>query len=85
MKYLLIGIISCLMLLPVQASAVTQGQDIATTIKLRGYECGGRSVSNIREREDGRGGKVITATCPNGKRYRIKITASGRVTVRPLN
>lgn len=83
MRYFVI--LAFAMLLPLSAQAVTQAEDIATTINLRGYECGGRSVSNISEREDGAGGKIITATCPNGKRYRIDISASGRVAVTPLN
>ncbi len=68
-----------------QAMAVTDAQDIATTIILRGYPCGGRSVSNISETRDGKGNRTIRATCPNGKRYQINVTSDGRVTVRPLN
>lgn len=85
MKYLLNSTLAFLLLIPATVSAVTQAEDIATTIKLRGYECGGRTVSNINEREDGSGGRVITATCPNGKRYRVEISAAGRVSVSPLN
>lgn len=80
--YILVG--AFFMALPLPAMAVTDAEDIATTINLRGYECGGRTVSNISERPDDSGGKVITATCPNGKRYRVVISAAGRVVVTPV-
>lgn len=66
------------------ALAVTPAEDVATTIKLRGYECGGREVVRMQEHDDGQGGRIIEATCPNGKRYRITVSADGRLTVRPL-
>jgi len=59
-------------------------EDIATTIKLRGHDCGGKQVSNINERKDGQGGTTIQATCPNGVRYQIQVSAAGRVSVKPL-
>lgn len=88
MKYytvLLLGMFAGMLFLSSPARAVTDAQDIATTIILRGYPCGGRSVSNISETSDGKGNKTIRATCPNGKRYQINVTSDGRVTVRPLN
>ncbi len=71
-------------LLPAPAAAVTQAEDIATTIMLRGYACGGREVSGITEREDANGNKTIKATCPNGQRYRIDVSNDGRVVVTPI-
>lgn len=87
MKYtiLFLGVFTGMLCLASPAQAVTQAQDIATTIMLRGYACGGQSVSNISETEDAKGNKTIKATCPNGKRYRIDVSADGRVTVKPLN
>lgn len=63
--------------------AVTPAEDIATTILLRGYDCGGRQVHDIEDRTRADGSRVILATCPNGVRYRIEITADGRVRVSP--
>ncbi|HKJ83519.1 MAG TPA: hypothetical protein VJ961_05830 [Mariprofundaceae bacterium] len=87
MKYtiLFVGMFAGMLCLASPAQAVTQAEDIATTIILRGYACGGRTVSNISESQDAKGNKTIRATCPNGKRYQIHVTADGRVTVRPLN
>jgi len=65
------------------AGAVTPAEDIATTIMLKGYDCGGRNVTNIRESTDAQGNKTIRATCPNGKRYQIDVI-NGRLTVHPL-
>ncbi|HXH65270.1 MAG TPA: hypothetical protein VNH42_07175, partial [Mariprofundaceae bacterium] len=65
------------------AWAVTDAQDIATTIRLRGYECGGDAVTNISESTDASGTRTILATCPNGQRYRIVVTPEGRVSVQP--
>jgi len=66
------------------AYAVPMAEDIATTIKLRGHDCGGREVSNINERKDSQGNTTIQATCPNGVRYQIQVSANGRVNVQPL-
>jgi hypothetical protein len=74
-----------MLLLPMPAMAVTQAEDIATTIMLRGYACGGKQVRNIEERTDAAGNRTIRATCPNGKRYRIDVSSQGRVTVTPLS
>jgi len=63
--------------------AVTPAQDIAATINLNGYACG-NSASNIKESMDSNGNKTITASCPDGKRYKINVTSKGRVTVKPL-
>ena len=63
------------------ASAVTPAEDIATTIKLKGYDCG-RQASHIRETKDAAGNQVIHATC-KGKRYRVTVSTAGRVSVRP--
>jgi hypothetical protein len=79
---LLLGLL--LMGLVPNAWAVTDAQDIATTIKLRGYECGGDAVTNIRESTDASGTRTIVATCPNGKSYRIVVSPKGRVSVQPL-
>ena len=62
--------------------AVTPAQDVAATINLNGYSCGNKA-SNIKEKDDGNGNKTITASCPDGKRYKIKITNKGRVSVKP--
>lgn len=66
------------------AGAVTPAEDIATTIMLKGYDCGGRNVTNIQESTDAQGNQTIRATCPNGKRYQIDVI-NGRLTVRPLS
>jgi len=73
-----------LILLPAGASAVTKAEDIATTIMLRGQACGGNAVTNISEQKDAAGNTVIKATCPNGKRYQVDVSSSGRVSVRPI-
>jgi hypothetical protein len=70
--------------LPHAAQAVTAAEDIAVTIMLRGFECGGNAVTDIEESEQADGVKIITATCPNGVRYRIHITEAGRLTVEPI-
>jgi len=66
------------------AHAVTEAEDIATTIMLSGYTCGGREVSDIAETQDDVGNKTITATCPNGRRYRIDVSHDGRVVITPI-
>jgi hypothetical protein len=63
---------------------VTQAEDIATTIMLRGQPCGGNAVTNISEQKDAAGNTVIKATCPNGKRYQVDVSSSGRVSVKPI-
>jgi len=73
-----------LIALPAGASAVTKAEDIATTIMLRGQPCGGNAVSNISEQKDAVGNTVIKATCPNGKRYQVDVSSSGRVSVKPI-
>jgi len=83
MKYIGISVLFlCAWSMPAQA--VTPAEDIATTILLRGYDCGGKQVSAIDQQQDGRGNKTIRATCPNGVRYQIDISADGRVQVKPL-
>ncbi len=67
------------------AYAVSEAEDIATTIKLRNYDCGGRAVSDISETEDENGNRVIQATCPNGRRYQITVSSDGRMQIQPLN
>ena len=84
MRTLLMVTMALLLMAP-SAHAVSSGVDVATTIKLRGYDCGGRSASNVSETRDGQGNQVITASCPNGKRYRIVVTPQGRLSVQPLN
>jgi len=85
MKYV-IGVLGLLIStwLPLSAYAVTPAEDIASTILLRGFDCGGRQVSNIEQEEDASGRKTIRATCPNGVRYQIDISTDGRVQVKPL-
>ena len=62
--------------------SVTPAEDVAATINLNGYACGNKA-SNIKETVDSKGNKTITAKCPNGKKYKIKITSKGRVSVKP--
>ncbi len=64
------------------AFAVTPAQDVAATINLNGYACGSKA-SNIKETVDSNGNKTITASCADGKRYKINITNKGRVSVKP--
>jgi len=82
MKYLFA--FTLLVLVPMQAGAVTLAEDVATTIMLRGHECGGTAVTQVKETSDGAGNRTIHATCPNGHRFQIDITSSGRVTVKQL-
>ena len=84
MKRIIMVLLAVMFMIP-SAHAVTKAEDIATTIMLRGHACPGRTVSNISEREDGSGNKTIQATCPNGARYQINVSANGRVTVQRLN
>ncbi|MDQ6987236.1 MAG: hypothetical protein Q9M25_05495 [Mariprofundaceae bacterium] len=83
MRVFLGSLLLCL-LAAVPAFAVTKAEDVATTIMLRGQPCGGNVVSNISERKDAAGNTTITATCPNGQRYRIDVTNDGRVSVTPI-
>jgi len=86
MKTLMLAMIVAVMAgLPSAAFAVTKAEDIATTIMLRGQPCGGRAVSGITETQDNAGNKTITATCPNGRRYRIDVSRDGRVVVTPIH
>ena len=84
MKRFLMALLAVMFMVPA-ALAVTKAEDIATTIMLRGYACPGRTVSNISEREDARGNKTIQATCADGTRYQINVSADGRVSVQRLN
>ena len=84
MKRVLMVLLAVMFMIPA-AHAVTKAEDIATTIMLRGYACPGRTVSNISEREDARGNKTIQATCTDGARYQVNVSADGRVTVQRLN
>ena len=70
-------------LYPASALAVDEAEDIATTIKLRGYDCPGRKVQSLTQTERADGGKQVDATCSNGKRYRITVDADGRLRVTP--
>lgn len=83
MKKLLMAVLMTVVMTPA-AQAVTMAEDLATTIRLRGYDCG-RQVSNISEQQDAQGNKVVRATCPNGARYQITVTPQGRMRVQPLN
>jgi len=78
------GVLFSLVLFVSPAWAVSEAQDIATTIMLRGYACGGQQVSQIDKQADAQGNQVIRATCPNGQRYQIDVSAAGRVKVKPL-
>jgi len=84
MKRILIALILTVLMAPA-AYAVTEAEDIATTIKLRGYDCGGRAVSDISETQDEQGNRTIQATCPNGVRYQITVSSSGHMQVQALN
>jgi len=64
--------------------AVSKAEDIATTIMLRGYACGGKQVTQIQQQEDKNGNQIIRARCPNGVRYQIHVSATGQVKVYPL-
>ena len=82
MKYLFA--LTVLLFIPMQAQAVTQAEDVATTIMLRGHECGGTAVTQVKESVDGAGNRTIRATCPNGHRFQINVSSDGRVTVKQL-
>ena len=68
---------------PTIASAVDEGEDIATTIKLRGYDCPGKKVASFTKEDHTDGSKQIDATCGNGKQYRITVTSNGLLSVTP--
>jgi len=78
-------VIMAVLFLPSQAQAVTQAEDVATTIMLRGHPCGGSAVSQIQEQSDSAGNRTIRATCPNGVRYQVDVSSEGRVSVKRLN
>jgi len=84
MKRILIAVILMIFMAPA-AYAVTEAEDIATTIILRGYDCGGRAVSNISKTQDAQGNRTILATCPNGVRYQVTVSAGGRMRVQAIN
>jgi len=84
MKRIVMAVLLTLLMAPA-AYAVTEAEDIATTIKLRGFDCGGRAVSNISQTQDARGNRTIQATCPNGIRYQITVSSEGRMHIRPLH
>ncbi|MDX8409136.1 MAG: hypothetical protein R8J84_03700 [Mariprofundales bacterium] len=67
---------------PTIALAVTAEEDVATTIKLRGYDCPGRSVTTMEKQQHADGSTQIDATCSNGVRYRITVDANGHLMVR---
>jgi len=77
-------LILTLLLAAAPAWAVTKAEDIAAAITLRGHDCGGNQVTDIRETQTPEGGQTITARCPNGKRYQIDVSADGRLTVKLL-
>lgn len=84
MKRMLAATLLSIVMIP-SAYAVSPAEDIATTIKLRNYDCGGRAVSDISETQDARGNRVIQATCPNGRRYQIAVSSDGRMQVQLLH
>jgi len=87
---ILVAIVTMGLVLPLPALAVHNAEDIAITIMLRGQPCGGMTasgdmrVSDITETHDNAGNRTITATCPNGRRYRIDVSNDGRVVVTPI-
>ena len=74
---LIIGLLTSMNIL-----AVTPAEDIAATININGYSCGSKA-SGIKESTDANGNKTITASCADGKKYKINISSKGRVTVKP--
>lgn len=72
------------LLLASPAWSISQAEDIATTIMLRGHPCGGKQVTQIQQTADKNGNQTIRATCPNGVRYQIDVSAEGQVSVHPL-
>jgi len=84
MKRLLMVALLSVLMIP-SAYAVSNAEDIATTIKLLNYDCGGRAVHGISETQDAKGNRVIQATCPNGVRYQIIVSSDGRMQVQRLN
>ena len=57
MKRLCMAVLMAVVMMPT-AQAVTMAEDLATTIRLRGYDCG-RQVSNISEQQDAQGNKIV--------------------------
>ncbi len=84
MKRILLALLAMVFMVPT-AHAVSKAEDIATTIILRGHACPGRTVNNIAESMDASGNKTIQATCSNGVRYQLNVSADGRVSVQRLN
>jgi len=84
MKRILMAVILTIFMAPA-AYAVSTAEDIAVTIMLKGYECGGKYVIDISEEQDAQGGTITRATCPNGVRYQITVTSDGRMQVQPLD
>ncbi|RMH52885.1 MAG: hypothetical protein D6682_00910 [Zetaproteobacteria bacterium] len=82
MVWLLLGAVP--ILAPVAAQAVREEEDVATTIKLRGYDCPGRVVHDLTRRSRSDGGREVEATCSNGRRFRITVDGEGRLRVTPL-
>ncbi len=81
---MLVAVVTLSFVLPASAFAVHNAKDIATAIVLRGHPCGGMTVSNIRETRDSAGNRTITATCPNGQRYRIYVSYDGKMVITPI-
>lgn len=79
--YALLAVATIGMASPV--AAVTPAEDIAAIIMLRGHPCGG-PVVEMNEVVSEDGSRTITAVCPNDSKYRIKVSAKGKVTVTPL-
>ncbi len=85
MKILMLAaVVTFGLMLPSPAFAVHNARDIATAIVLRGHPCGGMTVSNIKETHDSAGNRTITATCPNGQRYRIHVSHDGKMVITPI-
>ena len=56
-----------LLLLAMPALAVTPGEDVATTITLRGYQCGG-PATDVQETQDAEGNKAWEQVKSNHRR-----------------
>jgi len=79
----LIIALACFSITSSPVFAVEEAEDIATTIKLRGYDCPSREVQSLVKQDNPDGSKQVDAICNNGKRYRITVDTKGRLRVTP--
>jgi len=82
-KHFIITLALSPLIIPPSAWAVSEKEDIATTIKLRGYDCPGREVQSLVKKDHPDGSKEVDATCNNGKHYHIVVNTEGRLSVTP--